>query len=246
MNSASVFAGICRIDDQRERHGGHKPDRRKVLHGIVRQFLVERLVDGKRGRGRHQQRVAVGLGLCDLVGAERRAGARLVLDNDGRVKPALELVGDQPAEKIGGAARRIGHDHLDGPAGIGRLGLAGEAASHASPPPHPAIACLRVNGMPFSQVNFLLLLRTTIAVTATYQRGRKVQSQQRAGWGFFRQCNSHHGDLIRTQLSRRILALSWSSLDRSIRSRRLIHSFQYRRITRIPKKSDQGNPTCRE
>ena len=121
MNSDSVLAGIFGIDDQRERHGGHQRDRRKILDGIVAQLLVERLVDGKRGRGRHQQRVAVGLRPCHLFGAERGRGSRLVLDNDGRVQSGLELIGDQPAEEVGGAAGRIGHDHLDGPGGIGRL-----------------------------------------------------------------------------------------------------------------------------
>jgi hypothetical protein len=64
-------------------------------------------------------------------------------------------------------------------------GLAGEAASHASPPPHPTIACLRVNGMPFSQWNFLDLLRTTITVTATYQRGRKSNRSNGPAGDFF-------------------------------------------------------------
>ena len=140
-----------RIDDQRERHAGHQRDRRKILHRIVGQFLVQRLVDGERGRGRHQQRIAIGLGPCDLLRAERGAGARLVLDDDRRAKTALELIGDQPAEKVGGAARRIGHDHLDGSARIGRLGKAGRPASKASPPPHPAIASRRVNSMAFSR-----------------------------------------------------------------------------------------------
>ena len=93
--------GDLRIDDQRERHRGDQRDRRKILHRIVGQLPVERLVDGERGRGR---------------------GARLVLDHDGGAETGLKLTGDQAAEKIGAAAGRIGHDHRDGPAGIGRLG----------------------------------------------------------------------------------------------------------------------------
>ena len=64
----------CRIDDQRERHAGQKPDRREIPHRIVGQFPVKRLVDGERGRGRHQQRVAVGLGSARP--APRRAWRR--------------------------------------------------------------------------------------------------------------------------------------------------------------------------
>src|SRR5262249_45204227 len=67
------------------------------------------------------QRVAVWLGARDLAGAERRAGAGLVLDHDHGVEPGLDLVGDQPAKQVGGAARRIGHDHPDVAAGIGVL-----------------------------------------------------------------------------------------------------------------------------
>ena len=134
-----------RVDDQRERHAGDQRDRREILHGIVGQLLVERLVDRKRGRGRHQERVAVGLGSRDLLGAERGAGARLVLDHDDRVQPALDLVGDQPAEQIGGAAGRIRHDHLDVAARIGRLRQRRPGRQHDQPPPHPDIACRRVN-----------------------------------------------------------------------------------------------------
>ena len=147
MNSDSVLGGNLRVDDQRERHRGHQRDRRKILHRIVGQLLVERLVDGQRGRGRHQQRVAVGFGPRHQFGAGRGRGPRLVLDHDGGAKAGLELVGDQAAEKIGGAAGRIGHDHLDGPAGIGRLRRAGTPFSKTSPPPSPAIAFRRVNSM---------------------------------------------------------------------------------------------------
>jgi hypothetical protein len=89
------------------------------------------------------------------VRAERGAGPGLVLDDDGCAKTGLELIGDQAAEKIGGAARRIGHDHLDGSAGIGCLGQGWlgkgwlgkrwSPVSMASPPPHPASAARRVN-----------------------------------------------------------------------------------------------------
>ena len=75
-----------RVDDQRERHAGDQRDRGKILHRIVGQLPVERLVDGERGRGRHQQRVAVRIGPCYQVGAERGRGARLVLDLDGRAE----------------------------------------------------------------------------------------------------------------------------------------------------------------
>ncbi len=116
------FCRDRRIDDQRKGHAGDEADRRKILHGVIGQLLVERLVDGKRGRGRHQQRVAVGLRFGDLVRAQRRAGAGLVLDNHGGGKTVLELVGDQSAKQIGGSSGGVRHDHLDGPAGIGRLG----------------------------------------------------------------------------------------------------------------------------
>ena len=157
-------------------HAGHQRDRRKILHGIIGQLLVQRLVDGERGRGRHQQRVAVGLGFGDLLGAERGAGARLVLDDDGRVKPALDLVGDQPAEKIGGAAGRIRHDHLDGTAGIGGLRLRGRR-----PPAKPSAAATSVQSPPGASTHGVLPFAFSCVFANHYSRSRRhIKGRQRS------------------------------------------------------------------
>jgi len=108
-----------RKHDQRKRHAGHQPNRRKILHGIVSQLLVERLVDGERGRGRHQQRVAVGIGLGHQLRANDRVGARPVIDEDLLAEILAHLVGNDAGEEIGGPAGREWNDEADLPRRIG-------------------------------------------------------------------------------------------------------------------------------
>ncbi len=52
-----------------------------------------------------------GSDLATRLGAERGRASRPVLDLDGDAESALEPIGNQAAEKIGGAVRRIRHDH---------------------------------------------------------------------------------------------------------------------------------------
>jgi len=75
--------------------------------------------DGER-RERHQDRVAVRLGLRDHAHADRAARPRLVLDDDGLSELAREGVGHGPSHGIRDATGRKGHDHRDralGPVG---------------------------------------------------------------------------------------------------------------------------------
>ena len=171
MNSASVLAGISRVDDQRERHAGHQRDRREILHRIVGQMVVERLVDGERGRGRQQQRVAVGRGPRHLLGAEGGAGARLVLDDDGAGKPGLQLIGDHAAEQIGGAARRIRHDQFDGLA-RDRPPRPGPATPSAKP------ARRQLRRLPLD-ASTALVLPTAVFIFASASRYREPHQRSR-------------------------------------------------------------------
>ena len=56
--------------------------------------------------GGEKQRVAVGLGLRDVVGADCRVRAGLVFDQHTLPKDALELVGKKPCDEIGRSAGR--------------------------------------------------------------------------------------------------------------------------------------------
>jgi hypothetical protein len=67
-------------------------------------------VDRHRCRRRHQQRVAVGIGLRDGRRADHRAGARLHRDDDRFAELLLELLPDDAGEDFGAAAGRVGHD----------------------------------------------------------------------------------------------------------------------------------------
>jgi hypothetical protein len=71
-----------RVDDQHERVLHHQADRRKVLFRVIRQGAVQALIDGKRGARRHQQRVAVGRRLGDILRGDLRGRAGPVLDDE--------------------------------------------------------------------------------------------------------------------------------------------------------------------
>ncbi|MFI4930485.1 MAG: hypothetical protein ACHP83_09610 [Burkholderiales bacterium] len=58
----------------------------------------------------HQQRVAVGLRLGGFGGAERAAGARLVVDDDGLAERHSELRCDRARQDVSAAAGRERHD----------------------------------------------------------------------------------------------------------------------------------------
>jgi len=60
-----------------------------------------------------QQRVAIGVGLRDLCGAERAAGATLVLDHDRLAELLRELVEHQPRHYIAAGPRRERHHRMD-------------------------------------------------------------------------------------------------------------------------------------
>ena len=81
-----------------------------------------RRIDGVRRRGRDQQRVAVGLGVLDLHGADRARGAALVVDDHGLAELLGQLVGEHAADDVGRPAGRERHDEADGTIGILGIG----------------------------------------------------------------------------------------------------------------------------
>jgi hypothetical protein len=78
-------------------------------------------VDGVRRRGRDQQRIAVGLGVLDLHGADRAGSAALVVDDHGLAQQVSELVGEHAADDVGRSSGRERHDETD--SAIGKLGI---------------------------------------------------------------------------------------------------------------------------
>ena len=61
-----------------------------------------------------QQRIAVGRGLGDLVGADRAAGAADILDHHALAEPFAQALGEQPRQHVGGGAGRERHHDADG------------------------------------------------------------------------------------------------------------------------------------
>jgi hypothetical protein len=80
-------------------------DRRKILERIVGELAVEERIHDERAVDRHQQRVAIGRGLGDGLGADDGVGARPVVDDDLLAQIFAHLLAHEAAEEIGGAAR---------------------------------------------------------------------------------------------------------------------------------------------
>ena len=80
---------------------------------IVGELAVEKRIHDERAVDRHQQRVAIGRGLGDGLGADDGVGARPVVDDDLLAQIFAHLLAHEAAEKIGGAARRERNDERD-------------------------------------------------------------------------------------------------------------------------------------
>ena len=95
------------IDRNHERRIGNRRDSREVGVGLVRQFRIQRRRNHQWAAGGDQKRIAVGLGLGHIVGANIAARAALVFDDDGLAQHALQLRCQQARQQVGRAARRI-------------------------------------------------------------------------------------------------------------------------------------------
>jgi hypothetical protein len=72
--------------------------------------------------------MTVGIGPCDVLGADRSPGAGTVLDDERLRKHLRHVVGEKPCSQIHDAAGLVGHDQADRPArpilGFHRYGTA--------------------------------------------------------------------------------------------------------------------------
>ncbi len=99
-----------------------------MLDRVVIAEAVNRRPHRQRARIAEQQRVAVGIGGGDRLGAECTAGAATVLYDDSLPQDRAEALRHQPRGEIDRSAGRIRHHHPDQPVGIA---LRGGAVSHA-------------------------------------------------------------------------------------------------------------------
>src|SRR6516165_10784752 len=122
MNSATDFRRRRVRRHHQERKRAHQRDRRKIADGI-RQRAIEK-VAGRKGRGAHEHRVAVGVGACDRRSADVGAGAGLVLNHDLLAPDPRQPVGGDAGDSVGRSAGRIRDDdaHGAGGPGLGKRG----------------------------------------------------------------------------------------------------------------------------
>jgi hypothetical protein len=88
-------------DVRRDRHDQHQRllhqqrDRREIGDRVIVEIGIERHVDGVGGDRAPDQRVAVGIGLCDRGGADRAGRAGPVLDDDRLAERRLHDLRDE-------------------------------------------------------------------------------------------------------------------------------------------------------
>jgi hypothetical protein len=107
------FRGHARIDDEHVGIRDHRRDRDHVL-GLVRQALVERVIDRVGTDVAHQDRVAVGRRGEESLNADDARGARAVVDDDRLAELGAHLVGKKARRDVGRAAGRSRNDDAYG------------------------------------------------------------------------------------------------------------------------------------
>ena len=80
------------VDDQYVGHRSHEGHRRKVTHGVVRDFAVKRRIDRMCGHSTHHERVAIGLGFGDEIRANISARSGTVFNNHWLTECGLDLL----------------------------------------------------------------------------------------------------------------------------------------------------------
>jgi hypothetical protein len=78
ITSATVLGWKGRMREQRDRHRGDPPDRRKILARVHAELRVDARIDRDRAGMAEQQRVAVGFGVRDEASADGTAGAAAI------------------------------------------------------------------------------------------------------------------------------------------------------------------------
>ncbi len=110
--------GQRRVDDQNERDSPQEGDQGKILGRVVGQVLSYGGADGERAAARRDQGIAVWRGLRPGGGAEHRAGARAIIDDDVPAEAFAEAGRDRAAQRIDRAAGGPWRDQGDLPGRI--------------------------------------------------------------------------------------------------------------------------------
>ena len=102
-----------RMHHEDDRRPAEQGDVAEILDRVIADIRIDGRRDDMRGDPRHAERVAVGGGAGHLRRAEHAAGAGPVLDHELLLERFRELLGGDPPERVGAAARRVGHDDAD-------------------------------------------------------------------------------------------------------------------------------------
>ena len=108
------------MHDQHEAGLRNAADRLEMLREPDLEILEQAFVD-RGGEQRQQQRVAVGRGARDHLGAEIAAGPGPVLDDELLAEYVAHALSDHPRQDVGRAAGCKSDHHPDRPGGIGAL-----------------------------------------------------------------------------------------------------------------------------
>ena len=104
--------------DQHHRVARHERDRGEAAHRVVRQLCEQRRVDRERVERHQQQRVAVGRGLGDELGADHLARADAVLHHHRLLPCRGQLLAHHARRDVDRPARRRPHDHAHAFSGV--------------------------------------------------------------------------------------------------------------------------------
>ena len=116
------LVGTVGAHDQHGGIGADQGDGRELVELVGSRPSLQAIGDRQHRdrRQRQQERVAVGRSARGLRGAHRAAGAGLVHHHDRLLDQAAHHMGERPRGDVGHAARREGHEDLDG---LGRIGI---------------------------------------------------------------------------------------------------------------------------
>src|SRR5215468_12080959 len=97
--------GQFRVDYEHQREASHACDRHKVFDWIVVEVPVYERIGRERRVRPHQERIAIRGLMMDVRGSQRAIRSGASFDDDWLAEQRTELLGDNAANRVAGAAR---------------------------------------------------------------------------------------------------------------------------------------------
>src|SRR5262249_41517458 len=96
--------------DQQLRYPGDESDRREIFERIIENFLLQGGADRQRAGTRDRDGVTIRLGLRHVIGPERTASARTIVDDDQLPEQLLHLLANDASDDVVRPARWEGYN----------------------------------------------------------------------------------------------------------------------------------------